>query len=465
MVLLTLVACQADIGGGPMDTGAPPDARAALDAGTPDLGAALPDAGEVHPDAAEVHPDAAEVHPDAAAGFPDAAEVHPDAMAGDAIDFTPGTLPAEAPAWVANLVPGTWAAISTNTISDVDPARDPSANPNYPNEAPWRGGTGQAGVITAWGGGAMAYGFGEKGTFLVWGGGHGDYHGNEIYAFDLSTLRWSRLNDPYPNPMFNGIDAYPEGHYPDGTPVPVHTTDRIGYHPGTNSFITLEVERNNLGGYVVPIPYLFSLDRREWRHGPESPHSLSYMGWSAYDSSRDLFWMEPGGAPGPISSFDPKAQNADGTFGTWVNYDPQLPALGAMGAYDPVDDALIVTTFRGSQDIRGVDPKAPRDTPVTLRTDGPAPGNYPEAHGWEWSTTRAALIFWAGAHVYQLKSSGDWKTDLWRWTDITNPANTVTPEYATNGVFSRFRVINYGGVEVAVTVNAVDGPVYAFRIP
>lgn len=384
----------------------------------------------------------------------------------DAIDFTPGQVPASAPAWVAPLVPGTWTAISQNTIRDVDPARDPALNPNYPNEAPWRGGTGIEGLITAWGGGAMAYGFGPKGSFLVWGGGHGDYHGNEIYSFDLETQRWSRLNDPYPTPSFSSIEAYPEGHYPDGTPVPPHTTDRLVYHPGTNSFITLEVEKNNFGGYLLPIPYMFSLDQRQWRHGPESPQYLAYMGWSALDTRRDLIWVEGGGASGtPLSSFDPKGQNPDGTFGAWVNYQPQLPSLGAMGGYDPIDDVLVVTSFRSGTDIYGIDPASPTTPALTLQQSGDVPASRPQAHGWEWSAQRGAFLFWAGGDVYELKATGAWRTAPWRWTRLTNPANTTTPDYASNGVFSRFRVINYGGLDIAVTVNSTSGQVYAFRVP
>src|SRR5688572_1811488 len=102
----------------------------------------------------------------------------------------------ESPAWAQEMQPGTWRAIGLNTISDVDPRDDSSANPNYPNSPPWAGETGQQSVTIAWNGGALATGYpaGGKGSLIAWGGGHRDYYGNEVYAFDLGAQRWSRLS-------------------------------------------------------------------------------------------------------------------------------------------------------------------------------------------------------------------------------------------------------------------------------
>jgi hypothetical protein len=387
-----------------------------------------------------------------------------------AIDFTPGVVPADAPDWVASLTPGTWSAISTNTLADLDPEDDPDANPAHPGSAPWRGNEGQSGVIDDWCGGALAYGLGAHGSLLVWGGGHAGYYGNEIYAFDLGTRTWSRLSDPYPTPVFDDVDAYPTGFFPDGSPVVPHTTDRVEYHPGTHSFVTLEVEQNNFGGYTTSTPAMFSLDRRQWRRSPTSPEHLWYMGWSAYDSTRELLWTEGSAAGGanPMSSFDPTPANADGTYGAWAQHVPQVGALGAMGAYDPLDDAILVTSFRSGTDIFGIDPASPSDPAVTIAQGGDVPPDRHEAHGWEWSATRESFVFWAGGHVYELARSdggADWRTATWAWVDITNPASTTVPEYASNGVFGRFRIARYGDVEVAITVGSTTGPVHAFRLP
>ncbi|ABA58432.1 Kelch repeat protein [Nitrosococcus oceani ATCC 19707] len=50
-----------------------------------------------------------------------------------------------------------------------------------------------AAVIESWSGGA----FDPVGNrMLLMGGGHGGYYGNELYAFDLDTEKWTRLTDP-----------------------------------------------------------------------------------------------------------------------------------------------------------------------------------------------------------------------------------------------------------------------------
>ena len=53
----------------------------------------------------------------------------------------------------------------------------------------------------------------------------------------------------------------------------------------------------------------------------------------------------------------------------------------------------------------------------------------------------------------------------WTWTRLTSPTNTVVPDYAPNGVYSRFRIAQYGALEIAITVNSNTGRVYAFRLP
>lgn len=380
-----------------------------------------------------------------------------------AIDFTPGVVPSEAPDWVADLLPGAWSAISLDTIRDHDPGDDPSLNPNHPDSPPWRGNSGLGGIILAWGGGALASGHGSHGTLLIFGGGHADYWGSEVYGFDLGTRTWSRLSDPYPTPMLDAVDSYPEGFYPDGTPVPSHSSDRLEYHLATNSFVVLEGERNAFGGYVVPNPSLLALGGRSWRRGTPSTMAMGSLGWSAYDSRRDVIWTSGGCCTtNPVAAFDPDGVAGDGTFGAWSYYASHsvLNRNNSMAAYDPVRDVVAVTAFGSSPTIHVVDPTDPDRAPQLVSTTG-APPALSSGHGWEFSPSREAFLYWAGAHVYELRpTDGDWG-----WLDITNPAGAITPEYATNGVFSRFRVMSYGALDVAITVNSVDGAVYAFRVP
>jgi hypothetical protein len=363
-----------------------------------------------------------------------------------------------APSWAQSMQPGTWTTISTNTISDLDPRNDPSANPNYPGNPPWLGNTGQQGVVASWNGGAFATGLGSKGSLIAWGGGHADYHGNEIYAFDMATRTWSRLSKPYPNPSYpvtNGV-------WPDGSPSVPHTYSTVGYHAATNSFAAMQTEKSTAGGDVVTIPMFFDLTTKQWRNGPRSPQHVQYGGWAVYDSSRDTWWMEGGDSGGTFGRY---VMNGNGTSGSWTNLSAKFNALDAMAERDPINDIIVITLFRSTTSMYGLDLKNPGSSPVLL-TQGNAPSRG-QSHGWEWSKDRLAFTYWrGGSAVYEVKLNGsDWKTGTWMWTNLTSGSNTVTPQNSSAGIYNRFRIAAYNDMEIAVVVNSTSGPVYAFRMP
>jgi hypothetical protein len=389
-----------------------------------------------------------------------------------------------APDWVQQIEPGTWAAISLNTLSDVDPAKDPEINPRHPRLPPWSP-AGQGPVLNVWNGGVFATSFGASGALLVIGGGHAAYYGNEIYAFDLATRRWQRLTNPYPSPYFPVTD----GIWPDGTPSVPHTYDQVDYHPGTNSFVMMRTQHHNLGGYNTPIVFMFSLDgllppgtnanrdlnKKNWRYSSVNPldHARS-GGWSAYDSKRDLLWAHGGDGPrNAFASYDPEPVDKNGRHGVFQNYPIRSNIINGGAAYDPENDLILFTEFRAAPDIWAIDlskPGAGRDGNVRILQSG-TPPLLEESHGWEWSPTRKAFVYYRrGSGVYELKQQQqDWRTSPWHWTDLTSARNTVVPEgersNGTNGVHSKFRLATYSDAEIALVVSEIDQAVYAFRIP
>jgi hypothetical protein len=375
-----------------------------------------------------------------------------------------------APTWAKSIEPGTWTKISLNTLSDVDPEDDPEANPNYPSAAPWHGSSGQAAVIGAWNGAVLAYGFGSHGSLIVYGGGHADYLGSEVYAFDLATRTWSRLSNPYPGP-YNW--PYYTGEYPDGSAIPPHTYDYVNYHPGSNSFVILKGQYE-LGPpsnqTSVDVAHMFDLDTREWRGSQvnaDDPNLFS-GGYSAYDPKRDLFWANGGSGGSGFVAFDPNGQNADGTYGSWSTYPPKVTMTDSQAEYDPINDILVITAFRNDYRVAGVDLNNPAAERILLNETGDEPDKN-SAHGWSWSPTRGAILYYSrtsGGDIYEFKhTDGSWSEGQWTWRKITSPANSIVPDVASSGIYSRFQVVSYQDAEIVVMINSTTGPVYAFRVP
>lgn len=57
-------------------------------------------------------------------------------------------------------------------------------------------------VMTAWNSAVLHR---PSHRVFVWGGGHGDYAGNEVYAFDLRARTWARLTDPWLYVDYDGV--------------------------------------------------------------------------------------------------------------------------------------------------------------------------------------------------------------------------------------------------------------------
>ena len=79
----------------------------------------------------------------------------------------------------------------TNFLYDVRPG-------DYGNKAVYfgSGGVGIFALTRAWASAAYAKDLEPDGSMLFHCGGDGDYWGNEVYAFDFSTRRFSRLSEP-----------------------------------------------------------------------------------------------------------------------------------------------------------------------------------------------------------------------------------------------------------------------------
>lgn len=143
---------------------------------------------------------------------------------------------------------GTWLELpAKNRISDVYPSG---------NGHPAWGVLGPMGVVRAWGGGAVG-----DGKLFVWGGGHHDYGGNEMYAFDLATMTWSRLTDPsrYTADCSSGTMCSTV----DGTPTSVHSYDGMEWLPKAGRLWVGGGSAYQVG-WGTPQAFLFDPRTRRW---------------------------------------------------------------------------------------------------------------------------------------------------------------------------------------------------------
>lgn len=386
----------------------------------------------------------------------------------------------DAPSWVTALVANRFAQVATaNTISSVNPANDSELNPGGGNPA-WNGTSGQRAHVTAWNGGALADNIGARGTFLTFGGGHKDYYGNEVYGLDLGLLTWARLSNPYPTPN-DGLQAATGWHpahtgQPNGSPGVPHTYRFLQYIRSMKCLVTPTTQKDNSGAGgriskvgLFPLPGA-AFTQYQWQEGSTPPgggYDPTYSdGWGVLDTTRNRIVVHGGGgrSGSVLASIDPTTGEDQGEYGTWSLYGNKISTSGVGSAYDPVNDCII--TFAADGRLRGLDASNLGGSVVTLTTNTP-PAGLSIGMGFQYSYALGGFVMWNnGSDVYLLKmnaGSGNWKTNGWTWSLLTTNT-TVAPIKAGNNTYNRFQVMRYANAEVALVVNGVTEPLYAFRL-
>lgn len=412
----------------------------------------------------------------------------------------------EPPAWVANMRPGHWYALSGNNpdlalpqtpvgtryLEDNDPARNPILNPatslkeqarrRFGREwlAPWSGRVGFSSITEAWNGAVFASRSGESGAMIVFGGGHNDYFGSDVHAFDLATRQWHCLSTGF---TAGRIDEYGEGAvypnavYPDGSPLPPHTYDYMQYDEEGNNLI-LAKGQTELGPNVkaTAIPHLLNLDTLVWRHGPQHPSAiLNSGGFTTWDRDRRLLWIHSGddGGGNAFIAYHPDDANTDGTVGSWRALHPnKLPGEANHNAMQILPGRDRIAVALHERDGLGlVDVEAPGDPIKSATSQGPKP-HIQQYASLEYSAGLESLIYYSAANgsvVYAI----DWDGTA-HWRQISAPASQDPVAEAAsqsrhhinrNHTFGRFRVAQFEGSDLAVLIRHVDSPVYVMLLP
>jgi hypothetical protein len=360
------------------------------------------------------------------------------------------------PSWIDSIPLFTWAPIALNTMSNVVPANTGfyGNGPDY--------------IPAAWNGAAFASGYGTMGGLIVWGGGHKNYYGTEVYAFGMETQLWVRLSDPYPNagsPGPGGNGVWPaSGTQVNGSPGVIHTYNTVLYNPVNNSFYTHQTQSDD-GGPTKPRQVcqfpLSGANQYVWQIKALGSAGMASGGWSAYDSNRNLHYYR-GGTSASASprtfSYNPVTDviteiNTSGGANISQTY--------SSAAYSPTQDIVLVMNG-ATQALYTLNPASLVTAPVAqTEVNAPAKANQ---NALEWSPALGKFLYYrTGADVYSITRSGTTCT----WANIKSASNTTVPEndFNANGVFSKFRVANYGTREVCVVYKRISGTgqVYAFR--
>lgn len=356
---------------------------------------------------------------------------------------------------------GEWGLISGSSLTD--------SGVGWAGTAP--GGTSNyITVVTAWCGGVLntsgIYRGGSfvTGSFLViWGGGHGDYAGNEVYAYgplENDAPTWSRIIDPT-------IPAPDDVSRSGGYPVSRHTYDCLGYLPSTNQMISGVAAGTYHSATNYNVTDLFDFDTNPtgnpWSTADTGSPAFNGGGVggldavSGYDATNGAYWIVGRGNSQKIGKYVPGSG--------WSSWDIDNPDL-AQNSKGAVSGGLgIMAMSTSSGGVRAVDI---RTTPAiyTPSTTGSGPSG---KLAMEWDDAGSRFVCWTGTGktLYFLTPSGTPYSGgaAWTWSSST-PAGGATPTTETaNGTFGRFRILTISGAGRWVLVMPTQSSgVYAYRM-
>jgi len=339
---------------------------------------------------------------------------------------------------IEDLPPGHWYEVPNSAMIAVAPRPAPP------------GAEGPEAVVTSASGGALDT---KRDRLIVWGGGHSAYSGNEVYAFDLNTLKWQRLTDPSKD-----VGGYERsGYYPDGQPRCRHTYDFVEYLPPPVdrfcSFGIAGVYRSGQGRYGNVDCLNFETLKWERRANAIS-YGIGAM--AAVDSVTGHVWMHGAENAGYLTEYDPKKDQ-------WTPHGRSGIEAGAISfeptaEIDPIhrkfvaigSGRVLVWDINDSGSVRAKELKTKGDTGVL----------FDKSPGFVFDPVIKKFVAWSGGgNVYTF----DLATE--KWTKIPPaPDNKVVPGLPTKrGTFGRFRYSP--SKNVYVVVSDVYENVYIYRMP
>ena len=325
------------------------------------------------------------------------------------------------------LEPGTWFEVPNSNLAALDPC--PTTDCSYSAAQGFRA------VMVAWSGGAYDT---TRDRLIIWGGGHTNYGGNEIYAFDVETLEWSRLTDPSDPPAQDTEEAS------DTNPVSRHTYGGLTYLPNVDRFYGRAGSRYR-DGKATTATWLFDFNTNTWERQADGPLEGFHSHVAVYDPNTGTV-IELGKQ---LGRFDPTTNTwetlASYTGGAYLRYgafDPSRNEFLIMGGANKATQVWDVM----NGNVRTVTPSGAIDI---------FDADYP---GVEYVGTTDKYYAWSGGQQLYEISPDTWET---RVLPVV-PGSAVPTAAQPNGTFGRFRYIPRW--HALIVVNDIDGSVYLYKL-
>jgi len=343
--------------------------------------------------------------------------------------------PAQVVAAIAALRPGEWFEIPATKLRTVAP------NPMPDGYFPY--------LVEAWSGGAYDT---KRDRLVVWGGGHGDYAGNEVYAFDLKTFVWTRITDPSAYPSDDRFNKRHANVHPDGAPISRHTYDSIEYVPSRDAMLvaggsTLWSEAS----WADPDSHLFDFAALRWSRSTACPvTSVAIV--AAHDAQSGRVYAYGSGGATKFAYWDSTSGAWSTLSSAWVGWPND--GHGHSAEVDPDSRTFVMVGRDGTWTVPLASTGTGAQKLATTGSTAIESANYPGV-GWD-PTTKRIVAWHGGGTVYSL----DVPSRVWtsRTTTVVNGSHPAAPSQGTHG---RWRYCPL--YKVFVVVNSVDGNVFAYR--